>query len=183
MQKSIVLFKFLFLVYSSTRLLRGRVCRAWAKPFAAEGGPPLGGEAAALAILLSPTLCIFQKVFNLDQQKFQTPMPENKIKECENCVLLYTATLIIMSTSEFVIEVYIMPEKFICWFPLSLLSKHFLIIARVMHFVRSPSPWEAIPVRCFSCHPMQWVSVVIRTSPLQAKPFKIKEMMGTCWGT
>lgn len=125
----------------------------------------------------------FPKVLNLDQQKFQTPLPENKIKECENCVLLYTATLIIMSTSEFVIEVYIMPEKFICWFLLSPLSKHFLITARVMHFVRSPSPWEAIPVHCFSCHPMQWVSVVLCTSPLQATPFKVKEMMGACWGT
>lgn len=149
MQKSIVLFKFLF------QIVKRKSLQGLSKAICSWSGPSSGGRGSCLCCLLSPTLSIFQKVLNLDQQKFQTPMPENKIKECENCVLLYTATLIIMSTSEFVIEVYIMPEKFICWFSLSPLSKHFLTTARVMHFVRSPSSWEAVPVHCFSCHPMQ----------------------------
>lgn len=77
MQKSIVLFKFLFFWFIvEPDGEEEELCRAWAKPFAAEGGPPPGGEAAAL---LSPAVRAFQKLLNLDQQKIQTPMPENKI--------------------------------------------------------------------------------------------------------
>jgi len=80
MQKSIVLFKFLFFWFIlEPDCEEEELCRAWAKPFAAEGGPPPGEEAAAVTALLSPAVRAFQKVSNLDQQKTQTPMPENKI--------------------------------------------------------------------------------------------------------
>lgn len=80
MQKSIVLLKFLFLWFVlEPDCYEEELCRAWAKPFAAEGGPPPGEEAAAVTALVSPHVGAFQKVLNLDQQKIQTPMPENKI--------------------------------------------------------------------------------------------------------
>lgn len=144
MQKSLVLFKCLFFLVSSWTRLQRKSSAGLRQGCLQLKGALLRGKRRLLSPrgwrLARTAARAFQKVLNLDQQKNPKPDAVEQNLRMWKIVLLYTATLIIMSTSEFVIEVYIMPEKFNCCFPLSPHSKHVLVTAAVISFCELPFP-------------------------------------------